>query len=40
LQAPSREAAIEYVKEFMKVAGDGECELRQLWEMPPDASNK
>jgi hypothetical protein len=34
LQAPSREAAIEYAKEFMKVAGDGECELRQLYEMP------
>jgi|SRR5579871_328361 len=34
LQAPSKEAAIEYAKEFMKVAGDGECELRQLWDMP------
>jgi|SRR5271156_1812341 hypothetical protein len=40
LQAPSREAAIEYVKEFMKVAGDGECELRQLYEMPADTSAK
>ena len=34
IQASSREEAIEHVKEFMKVAGDGECELRQLWEMP------
>ena len=40
LQAPSREAAIEYVKEFMKVAGDGECELRQLYEMPDNPPNK
>jgi hypothetical protein len=36
LQAPSKEAAIEYVKEFMQVAGDGECELRQLYENPQD----
>ena len=40
LQAPSKEAAIEYVKEFMKIAGDGECELRQLREMPPNPPQK
>ena len=40
LQANSREEAIEHVKEFMKVAGDGECELRQLYEMPADTHTK
>lgn len=32
LQANSREEAVELVKEFLHVAGDGECELRQLYE--------
>lgn len=32
LQANSKEEAIEHVKNFLKVAGDGECELRQLYE--------
>ena len=32
LQANSKEEAIELVKTFLKVAGDGECELRQLYE--------
>ena len=32
LQANSKQEAIEYVKQFLKVAGDGECELRQLYE--------
>jgi hypothetical protein len=32
LDAPSKEAAVEYVKEFLQVAGLGECELRQLYE--------
>ena len=32
LQANSKEEAIELVKEFLQVAGDGECELRQLYE--------
>jgi hypothetical protein len=32
LQANSREEAIEHVKNFIRVAGDGECELRQLFE--------
>lgn len=32
LQANSKEEAIEYVKQFLGVAGDGECELRQLYE--------
>jgi hypothetical protein len=32
LQAKSKEEAVESVKEFLRVAGDGECELRQLFE--------
>jgi hypothetical protein len=32
LQAKSKEEAIELVRNFLKVAGDGECELRQLYE--------
>jgi hypothetical protein len=32
LNANSKEHAIELVKEFLGVAGDGECELRQLYE--------
>jgi hypothetical protein len=34
INADSKEHAIELVKEFMNVAGDGECEIRQLYEMP------
>ena len=40
LQLNSKEEAIEYVKEFMKIAGDGVCELRQLYEMPADTCAK
>jgi len=32
LQANSKEEAIELVRQFLGVAGDGECELRQLFE--------
>jgi len=32
LQAKSKEEAIELARQFLKVAGDGECELRQIWE--------
>src|SRR2546430_4335871 len=32
LQANSKEEAIELVRQFIQVAGDGECELRQLYE--------
>ena len=32
LDAPSKEKAIEYVKEFLRVVGQGECELRQLYD--------
>jgi hypothetical protein len=30
LEAKSREEAIEQVREFLKIAGDGDCELHQL----------
>jgi len=32
LKANSREEAIQLVKDFLKVVGEGECELRQLYE--------
>jgi len=32
LQANSKEEAIELARQFLAVAGDGECELRQLFE--------
>jgi hypothetical protein len=34
LQANSKEEAIAACKEFLGVAGGGECELRQLYEAP------
>jgi hypothetical protein len=36
LQANSKEEAIELVRQFLSVAGDGECELRQLFEAGQD----
>jgi hypothetical protein len=36
LQAASKEEAIELCRRFLSVAGDGECELRQIYE-PGDA---
>lgn len=38
LEADSKEHAIELCKRFMQVAGEGECELRQVYSSPPDAS--
>jgi hypothetical protein len=37
LQANSKAEAVELVKKFLRVAGDGECELRQLYDadVPP-----
>jgi hypothetical protein len=32
IQANSKAEAIEHVRNFLRVAGDGECELRQLFE--------
>jgi hypothetical protein len=34
IQAKSKEEAIEFTKRFLKVAGDGETEIRQLYEQP------
>jgi hypothetical protein len=31
LEAKSKEEAIQLAKDFLRVAGDGECELRQLF---------
>src|SRR5256885_2825777 len=44
LQANSKEEAIELAKQFLHAAGDGECELRQLFEAdqnpPPSGAAK
>ena len=37
LKADSKEEAIKLVKEFLDVVGDGECELRQLYDGEPMA---
>ena len=37
LQADSKEAAIELARQFLQAAGDGECELRQLFEASGEA---
>jgi hypothetical protein len=37
LKANSKEEAIELAREFLRVAGDGECELRQIYD-PGEAS--
>jgi hypothetical protein len=34
LEAKSKEEAIEATKKFLDVVGDGECEIRQLFEAP------
>ena len=39
LEALSKEHAIELTKHFLKIAGDGECELRQLYEAGPMEQN-
>jgi len=33
LQANSKEEAIKLAKDFLQVAGEGECEIRQLYEV-------
>jgi hypothetical protein len=38
LQANSKQEAIQMAKEFLAVAGDGECELRQLFEADQNVS--
>ncbi len=34
VQTASKEEAIPWIKEFVATAGDGECEVRQLWDQP------
>ena len=34
IQAASKAEAIELTRQFLDSAGDGECELRQLYEVP------
>lgn len=34
IDAPSKEAAVGYVKDFLQIMGQGECELRQLFDSP------
>jgi hypothetical protein len=34
LQAASKAEALEHVRKFLFVAGDGECELRELYDAP------
>lgn len=38
LKADSKQDALELVRRFLKVAGEGECELRQLYEPPAGQS--
>jgi len=40
LQANSKQEAIELAKQFLHVAGDGECELRQLYEAPQNTETQ
>jgi hypothetical protein len=37
LKVNSKEEALELTRKFLKVAGEGECELRQLYEAGVDA---
>ncbi len=37
IRAASKEEAIEFTKQFMKLAGPGETEIRQLYEAPAGA---
>jgi hypothetical protein len=39
LQAKSKEEAVELVRNFLRVVGHGECELRQLYEVPAEQSH-
>jgi hypothetical protein len=38
LKANSKEEAIELARKFLQVAGDGECELRQIYEPDGEAN--
>jgi hypothetical protein len=36
LEAASKQEAIELTKNFLNVAGNGECEIRQIYKTPDD----
>jgi hypothetical protein len=38
LRVSSKEEAVQRAREFLGVAGDGECELRELYEAGPDGT--
>ncbi len=38
LKADSKKEAIELARNFLKIAGDGECELRQIYEANSDSN--
>jgi hypothetical protein len=38
LKANSKQDAIELARKFLQVAGEGECELRQIYEQGADAN--
>jgi hypothetical protein len=40
IQAKSKQEAIEYTERFLKIAGEGESEIRQLYEQPAVAMPK
>ena len=40
LKTNSKEEAIELARKFLSVAGEGECELRQLYEMNGEQSDQ
>jgi len=39
LNAKSKEEAVKYTEEFIKIAGDGETEIRQVYEMSDFANS-
>jgi hypothetical protein len=39
IQAGSKQEAIEHTKNFLKIAGDGETEIRQIFEAPQAAAS-
>jgi hypothetical protein len=40
IQAASKQQAIEYTKQFLEVAGDGETEIRQVYEAAASSTGK
>ncbi len=40
IQAASKQEAVELTKRFLSVAGDGESEIRQIYEAPADTGGK